>query len=58
MKEMNAKLAFEGIKNLLDVPQHKLDDLLECLVLLERDSCNRGIKSLIDKLLNEYERDL
>ena len=58
MKEMSAKLAFEGIKNLLDIPQHKLDDLLECLILLERDSYNRGIKSLIDKLLNEYEKNM
>jgi len=55
MKPMNAKLAFEGIKNLLGgVPSHKLDDLLECLILLEQDSYNRGIKSVIDKLLIDY----
>lgn len=58
MKTMDAKLAFEGIKNLLDVPPHKLDDLLEVLVLLERDSYNRGIRSLINKLKGEYGEHL
>lgn len=59
MKPMTAKLAFEGIKNLIgDMPPHKLDDLLECLVLLEGDSYNRGIKSLINELWREYEGDL
>ena len=56
MKTMDAKLAFEGIKNLLDVPPHKLEDLLECLVLLEGDSYHRGIRALINKLKEEYEQ--
>lgn len=58
MKTMDAKLAFEEIKNLLDIPKHKLDNLLEVLVLLERDSYGRGIKSLIEKLKGEYEESL